>query len=87
MRINVRIERVVLDGVPVARHQAPALHHAMEAGLRRLLAVAPRSHLPSSGAAVPVLRSPMLAAAAGDADGWGERIAGAVRAAVEGRYR
>jgi len=78
MRINVTIERVILDGVPVARHQTPALRHAMEATLRRLLAGVPENAMPRSGAVTPVRRTPMRAADAGDADGWGERLATSV---------
>ncbi len=82
MRINIHIERVTLDGVPVARHQTPALRHAMEAELHHLVTAAPEGARPSSGVAVPVLRTPMRAAGAGDAHGWGEGIAGAIRAVM-----
>lgn len=37
MSINVHIERLVLDGLPVARHQAPLIQTAVEAELARLL--------------------------------------------------
>jgi hypothetical protein len=82
MRINVHIEHMVLDGVPVARYQAPRLQRALEAELRRLLAGEPESVVPPAGAAVPVLRAAMTAAGPGDADDWGQRIAGAVRGAM-----
>ena len=82
MRINIHIERVTLDGVPIARHQTPALRQAVEAELHRLLTGVREGVLPSSGAAVPVLRTPMRAAGAGDAHGWGEGIAGAVGAVM-----
>jgi hypothetical protein len=82
VRISIHIERVTLDGVPVARHQTAAVRQAMEAELHRLVTAAPQGALPSSGVAVPVLRAPMRAAGAGDADGWGEGIAGAVRAVM-----
>lgn len=82
MKINIHIERVTLDGVPVARHQTPAVRHAMETELHRLVTAVPEGALPSSGVAVPVLRTPMRAAGSGDADAWGEGIAGAVRAVI-----
>lgn len=82
MRINVHIERVVLDGVPVGRYQAPALRHALEAKLRLLLAGVPERTVSSSGISVPVLRTPMPAAGSGDAAGWGEGIAAAVGGAM-----
>ena len=37
MNINVHIERLVLDGLPIARHQAPLIQTAVEAELARLL--------------------------------------------------
>jgi uncharacterized membrane protein len=38
MNINLHIERVILDGLPIARHQAPQIQAAIEAELSRLLA-------------------------------------------------
>lgn len=35
--IRLYIERVILDGLPVERMQAPQVQRAVEAGLRRLL--------------------------------------------------
>lgn len=38
MNINVHIERLILDGLPVARSQGPLIRAAVEAELARLLA-------------------------------------------------
>jgi hypothetical protein len=78
MIINVQIERVVLDGVPVASHQVPLLRRHLAAELRRLLAGAPGGPVPPPGGAVPVLRTPMPARGTADAAGWGKGIAGAI---------
>ncbi|MDQ3803240.1 MAG: hypothetical protein M3416_05235 [Acidobacteriota bacterium] len=37
MNINLHIERLVLEGLPVARHEAPHVRAAVEAELSRLL--------------------------------------------------
>jgi hypothetical protein len=81
MRINVAIDRIVLEGVQVDPHQVPALRRALEAELGRLLAGGSRQTLPPGGA-VPVLRAGMPAAAPGDAAAWGAAIAGATHSAV-----
>lgn len=38
MKINVHIERLVLEGLPLSRAQAPLVQRAVEAELARLLA-------------------------------------------------
>lgn len=82
MRIEVHVERLVLAGVPVDRHQVGVLRRRLEAELERLLAEAPEERLASAGGAVPQLRAAMPAPPATDAGAWGERIAGAVHQAV-----
>ncbi|MFL6211740.1 MAG: hypothetical protein ACJ74W_23030 [Pyrinomonadaceae bacterium] len=57
MNINLHIERLVLDGVSLARGHEPLLRAAIEAELSRLLAT---NGLPSSllsGGAVPRLQT------------------------------
>jgi hypothetical protein len=78
MMINVQIERVVLDGVPVASHQVPLLRQHLAAELRRLLAGAQGRPMTPPGGAVPLLRAPMPAPGTADPAGWGEGIAGAI---------
>ncbi len=79
MRINVSVERVTLEGVPLAPQQVPALRRVLEAELGRLLAEG--SSAPPGGA-VPVLRAQMPAPASGDGAVWGAAIAGAASSAV-----
>ncbi len=38
MNVNVHIERLILDGLPIASHQGPLVQTAVEAELTRLLA-------------------------------------------------
>ena len=59
MSINVHIERLVLDGLPVERHQAPLVQSAVEAELAQLLAAEGlASGLKSGGHATPRLDAP-----------------------------
>ena len=59
MNINVHIERLILDGLPVARHEGPLVQAAVEAELARLLVadgLAPT--LKSVGGATPSVNAP-----------------------------
>lgn len=59
MSIKVHIERLVLDGLPVERHQAPLIQTAVEVELARLLVadgLAPT--LKSGGGATPSVSAP-----------------------------
>ena len=61
MNINVHIERLILDGLPVARHQAPLIQTAVEAELARLLVadgLAPS--LKAGGGATPSVNAPSI---------------------------
>lgn len=59
MNIKVHIERLVLDGLPVARHQAPLIQTAVEAELARLLvADGLAATLQSAGGATPSVNAP-----------------------------
>jgi hypothetical protein len=48
MRIDLRIDRLVLDGVGVAPDRADAVRRAVEAELSRLLTTAPAADRPHS---------------------------------------
>lgn len=82
MRIRVRIDRVVLDGVPVSAAHAPHVRAAIESELGRLFAdrgvPGDRSGSPMRARATPILRAPDTRLARGDAGTTGRRIAGAV---------
>jgi hypothetical protein len=82
MKIRIRIDRVILDGVPIAAAQAPHVRAAIESELSRLFAErgVPRDRAgsPLRAAATPSLRAPETRIARGEPAGTGRRIAGAV---------
>lgn len=55
MNINVHIERLILDGLPVHRTQAPLVQAAVEAELARLLTTGGMSGDLAAGGAVPTV--------------------------------
>lgn len=57
MNVNLHIERLILDGVAVARGDEPLLRAAVEAELARLIAVGGPSPALMSGGAVPRLHA------------------------------
>lgn len=57
MNINLHIERLVLDGVPVTRSQGPLLQAAVEAELARLLAIDGLSPDLAAGGAHPHIKA------------------------------
>lgn len=77
MIVNLRIDRLVLDGLPVGTHQGPAVEAAVQAELTRLLT---EGHgLPhATDRAVPFVRSSAIAAPAVRADTLGGQIGQAV---------
>ena len=77
MRIELHIERVVLDGVP--RHQAALVREALTAELTRLLAAAPAGSWRRSRAVRRVDAPPVAAA---DPDRLGRGIAASVYGGV-----
>jgi hypothetical protein len=82
MNITVHIERLVLDGVPVAPADRPVLQAALESELGRLLRT---GRLPAdlSSAAVPGVAGGDVRLAASDtAARTGRRIAGSVHAGL-----
>lgn len=79
MNINLHIERLVLDGIPLAPGERPLLQAAVEAKLARLLASNGLSDTLQSGGALYNVRTTgiQLTNAEGPAR-LGEQIAGAV---------
>jgi hypothetical protein len=55
MKINVHIERVILEGLPVSASQAPRIREGVENELTRLLAVRGLPHILLLGGAFPEL--------------------------------
>jgi hypothetical protein len=77
--IRVHIERLVLEGVPLAPGEGPRLQAALEAELGRLIAAHGLDAGLLSGGARPALRAGTLSPAPGDdAQGLGRGIARAV---------
>jgi hypothetical protein len=57
MKINLHIERLVLNALPIARQQGPLIQEAVQAELARLLSQS--NSLQETGAgATPVVRGP-----------------------------
>jgi hypothetical protein len=59
MSINLHIERLILDGLPMSRNHGSLVQAAVETELARLLAERGMSH--SSGVAVPYLSANSIA--------------------------
>jgi hypothetical protein len=60
MNINLHIERLVLDGLPVEHHHGPLVKAAVEAELSRLLSAAGLANSLASGGAVPAVAAPQI---------------------------
>ncbi len=79
MHINLHIERLVLDGIPLGPGERPLLQAAVETELTRLLISGGLSDaLQSSGALYNVRAAGIQPANDGSPTRLGERIAGAV---------
>lgn len=79
MNINVHIERLILDGLPIAHNQGPLVQAAVEAELARLLAadgLAPS--LQAGGALYRVPAEGIQLASDGNPNTLGKQIARAV---------
>lgn len=57
MNINLHIERLILDGLPLAHAQGPLVQAAVEAELSRLLSAGGLHSSLQSGIAVPSVRA------------------------------
>lgn len=57
MNIKLHIERLVIEGLPVGRHQSASVGAAVEAELTRLLATGDLATELKSGAALPSVRA------------------------------
>jgi hypothetical protein len=87
MKINLHIERLVLDDLPIERTQGSKVRAAVEQELTRLLAVGGLSQQLGTGASVPRLRGGNIKVANGvQAGGLGAKIARAVHEVI-GRKR
>jgi len=79
MKINLHIERLILDGLPVASNQGPLVQAALEAELARLLGVNGLSRELRAGGAVPeVAAGPLQLTTESTPSKLGQQIAQAV---------
>jgi hypothetical protein len=79
VKIRLRIERLILDGLPVSGGQGPLVRAAVESELARLIADGGLSRELRSGGAVPGLRGADIRVdQASPPAGLGKQIAGAV---------
>ena len=79
MNINLHIERLILDGLPLEPHQGPLVRAAVAAALGRLLAEGGLSPQLAAGGALPSVRAAALRLGAGVAPAQvGQQIAHAV---------
>ncbi len=79
MNINLHIERLVLDGIPLGRGQRSMLQTAVESELTRLLASRGLGEALQSGGALYSMRTAGIQLANDDSPArLGEQIAGAV---------
>jgi hypothetical protein len=80
MDINLHIERLVLDGLPLTRNQGALVQAAVEAELARLLSDEGLASTWQSGGAVPTVRAGTVQLAAGESNPpqIGQQIARAV---------
>lgn len=86
MNINLHIERLILDGLPVDQRQGPTLQAAVERELARLLTEsAPTAPFNTGGTLASVKGGSVQVAQGADATGLGKQIAAAVYGGVRGR--
>lgn len=79
MKINLHIERLVLDGLPIAHHQAPLVQAALEKELARLFAAEEtRSRFSFTSGATPRVAAPNINLLNNNPVRAGEQIARAV---------
>jgi len=79
VKIRLKIERLILDGLPVAHAQGPLVRAAVETELTRLLAAGGVSRELRAGSAVPGVRGGDIRVdQASRPAGLGKQIAGAV---------
>jgi hypothetical protein len=83
--IHLRIERLILDGLPLTRSQGALVQAAAEAELSRLLAERGLASSLLSGGALPSLRASAIQLSSdGSPAQLGEQIAQAVYGGIEG---
>ena len=85
MHITLHIERLLLDGLPVAGHEARIVERSIRHELTRLVAEGGISPAIAAGGATPSLPAQTVARAAPQPNALGRQIAGAAYRSVGGR--
>ena len=78
MKIDVNIERLILEGISLAPGQRPAFQAALEDELGRLLAGGALPSALAQGGDVPSVQGGEIRLGPGGPAQWGKQIAGAV---------
>ena len=78
MKVNLHIERLVLEGLPITNAQGPAVQVALEAELSRLLAQRALGPGLSAGGAVPSVPAGNIGLNGGSPAQIGKQIASSV---------
>ncbi len=85
MNINIHIERLILDGLPISHSQRPLVQAAIEAELVRLLAADGLTPILQAGGAMPYVPGGSLQLASdGNPHTLGKQIAQAVYGGIGG---
>ena len=85
MRIEVHIERLVLEGLPVTPGERPRVRAAVEAELARLLSTGGLNREIATGGAVPRIDAPQInLAARAQPDAIGRAVARSVHSGIRG---
>jgi hypothetical protein len=83
MKINLHIERLVLDGLPIGPHQGPLVQAAVETELTRLFAAEEmRSQLNFSSGATPQVTAPGIQVLNENPVSLGEQVARSVHGSI-----
>lgn len=86
MNIQLHIERLVIEGLPLAQSQGAAVHAAVERELGRLLRGGQLNSQLASGSAMPALQASTIQVAnAASPVRLGTQIAGAVHSGIGNR--
>ena len=80
MKINVHIERLILDGLPIARQQGPVIQEALETELKRLLVA--EGELNFASGAMPRVAAPGIELMDNNPVRLGEQVARAVHGGI-----
>lgn len=76
--VNLHIERLVLEGLPVGAHEGPLVQAAIEAELVRLFADGALTRAGLQGGAVPLVRAEPMVLTEGRGEALGTQIGQAI---------